>query len=814
MTSLEFDIAIGKNRQETRWRNEVWSWERLVNKLRVTHRTTETVSEYAVSSKARKAELKDVGGFVGGYITGGRRKSGSVQHRQLVTLDLDYAESNVWDDITLAYDCAAALYSTHSHTPQKPRFRLIIPLNRKVNAEEYEAIARRVAADIGIDQFDDSTYQVERLMFWPSTSKNGEYVFEEQDGEPLDADSILGTYRDWRDSSQWEISSRIDKIVRKGMKKQGDPLEKPGAVGRFCRAYTIHEAIAEFLPDVYEQTDNDPNRYTYKAGSTAGGLVTYDDKFAYSHHGTDPIGGNLVNAFDIVRLHKFAEMDEDAPSNTAINKLPSYLEMERLVGDDDRVKAEKREITAQRLKSDFGDILDQGEDETPSKTAKNGKKVDSEWMRDLETDKKGNYVSNMDNIILILENQKGLKENIKRNELLRADVIEEDLPWRRITEGTKIRWGDDDDISLVVNMERIYGITGRQKILDARSYIANKNRYQPVRDYLDTLEWDRQPRLENLFIDHIGAEDDEVTRAITRKMLTAAVARTYEPGCKFDYIMVIQGAEGIGKSTILRKLGKKWFTDSITDLGGKEGMEQIQGYWIEELGELVGIRRNEVETMKAFISRQTDSFRPAYGRTRVEYPRQCVFFATTNETEFLKGDTGNRRFWIAYCNNKPTKDVFSMTSDYVDQVWAEAKYYYEQGEELYLPRNLELIMREKQKGANEFNNDAREGIIEVFLQKLLPEDWSCRDEYQRTNYLADEDAIKAEGVVKRTRVCAIEILVECFHEKTDEKTTYKVRDINNILARIPGWSKFRYKDPRYGCQRGWKRDESPEDDDL
>lgn len=800
---LEFDIAIGRNRYDTRWRNERWTWGKLLKKLQNTARTPETVREYAKASKQHRDEIKDIGGFVGGYISGGHRKKGAVLHRQVLTLDIDFGKPSTREDIEMDADFAYALYSTHSSTPESPRYRLIIPMKREVNAEEYEAVGRRIAARIGIDQFDDTTYQAERLMYWPSTPSNGEYVFDNGEGDALDPDAVLAEYTDWHDCSQWEVSSRVTKLVQRAMKKQGDPLEKPGAVGRFCRAYTIQEVIETYLDDVYSPTTDD-NRYTYAAGSTAGGLVVYDDKFAYSHHGTDPAGGQLCNAFDLVRVHKYGLMDEEAREDTPINRKPSYLEMERVAMADERVRRAIAEEQAEKLQNDFGGVAAFFDEEETAET--DGKEED--WRVKLETDKHGTPKSTAANIILILENEKGLKGNILRNDLLHADIIRKSLPWRKISAGTKDRWSDDDDTNLLVMLETVYSITGRQRVLDVRNTIATRHRFHPVRDYLEELQWDGTERVESFFIDTLGAPDTRLTREVTRKVFAAAVARVYEPGCKFDYITVLQGREGIGKSTVLRFLGGPWFTDSITNLDGKEGKEQIQGYWIEELSELVGIKRNEVESIKSFLSCQTDSFRPAYGRVRVEYPRQCIFFATTNEGEFLKGDTGNRRFWVLACDAGGTLSPWDLDERFRDQLWAEAVEIYRAGEKLCLEPEDEDEMRAIQKAYNEDVNDARIGMIAEFVDKDLPAEWRAMSTPERQVYIGDEAQQEVRGQWKRDRVCAIEVLVELFHERIDDKNRYKVKDINSLLDRLPGWKKaetpVRFPQP-YGMQRGYLR---------
>lgn len=796
---MKITISIGRYRRETRWRIKTIEWDALVKKLSQTVRTPETQAEYRSMDKDRKAEIKDVGGFVGGAVEGGRRVKGSVKMRSIITLDMDYAIKGIWDDITLDYSCAMCMYSTHSHTPNNPRYRLIIPLDREVNADEYEAISRKVAEGIGIDLFDDSTYQCERLMYWSSTSKDGEFVFEEQKGKPLCADAVLSEYRDWKDVSQWATSSRVGAVIKKQMRKKGEPTERPGIVGTFCRAYTVTEAIEAYLSDIYKPVANDDNRYTFIAGTSSGGLVVYEDKFAYSHHATDPAGEQMCNAFDLVRIHLFGDMDADVAEGTPISRYPSFLEMEAKAKTDAKVKAEQRTLVEQRLQSDFGDLYDTIEDDEA---------IDESWMDELERDKSGNIRSTSANIVLILENARGLKGNLRRNDFTQMDEVCKPLPWRKVTPPYTNEWGNDDDARLRVYLERYYGIKGKEIILNCFTEVVTLHRYHPIRDYLTSLKWDGEERAEKLLIDYLGADDTDLTRAVTRKFLAAAVARVFRPGCKFDYVTVLQGAEGIGKSTLLRNIASpKWFNDSMSDLSGKDAMELLQGSWLIEMGELNAIKRSEVESVKAFISRQIDSYRPAYGRTRENHPRQCVFFATTNEKAFLKGNDGNRRFWVIHCKPEHPKSAFDIDAEIRDQIWAEAVEIYKSGEPLFLSPMLEAEMRKTQESYNEIMLDGRAGIIQDFLNKKLPPDWCQMSADQKTIYLADDEAIEAKGTYLRDRVCAIEIMVECFNERIDSKCAAKVREYNNLLARLEGWERsakaIRFNN--YGVQRGFVR---------
>ena len=292
----QISIATGASANSKTWKNKSINWSDLVKKLSHTTRTPETAAEYKKMSKTEKGRIKDVGGFVGGSLKNGRRLKANVQNRTLLTLDLDYVVGDIWDSVELIYDFSVLMYSTHTHTVDNPRLRLVIPLSRPVLPDEYQAIGRMIANDLGIDQFDDTTYDPERLMFWPSTPSDGDYVFKFQDLEWLNPDEVLQRYPfGWEDISYWPESSRSRAKLNKALKKQEDPLEKKGIIGAFCRTYSITEVIEEFLSDVYVP-GKDENRYTYAEGSTTGGVVIYDDKFSYSHHGTDPASNILCNA--------------------------------------------------------------------------------------------------------------------------------------------------------------------------------------------------------------------------------------------------------------------------------------------------------------------------------------------------------------------------------------------------------------------------------------------------------------------------------------------------------------------------------------
>lgn len=212
---------------------KLWNPEKLLAKLRSSVHTTETLSAFMETSKSQQGEIKNKGGFVGGHLRDGQRRKGGVLLRSLLSLDLDSGRPDTLALLKgLPYRCF--VHTTHKHTPEKPRFRLIIPLSREISEEEYPSVARRVAADIGIELFDDSTYETYRMMFWPTVSCDGEYIFE---GQPLDPDTVLSRYKNWRNTEEWPVSARQDPVVLRQAAKVADPLTKDGAVGLICRAY-------------------------------------------------------------------------------------------------------------------------------------------------------------------------------------------------------------------------------------------------------------------------------------------------------------------------------------------------------------------------------------------------------------------------------------------------------------------------------------------------------------------------------------------------------------------------------------------------
>lgn len=791
-------ISIAGSRKATFWPKTDMLWSDFTERLKTPIRSPETYAEYLAMNKSQQAELKDVGGFVGGTFLHDRRKASYVEGRDLVTLDMDNIPNGGTDDVLKRVGgllCGAVVYSTRKHSAYAPRLRVVIPLDRTVSADEYEPIARKLAGILGVEFCDPTTFDASRLMYWPSCCSDGEYIYQVYDHPFCSADGILQMYGDWRNIAEWPQVPGADAIEKRRLARQENPLEKQGIVGAFCRTYTIPEAMVKFIPGIYEETDV-PGRYTYTGGSTQGGAVVYDGElFLYSHHATDPCSGQLVNAFDMVRLHKYGHQDDMAKPDTPTNRLPSFASMLRTAQEDPETKRT-------HLHDQFGASPDPVAQVEVSEAPEGN---DDGWLDLLELDNKGFVKKTINNVTTVLEHDPALKGKVVVDEFAACGLLMGPVPWDPYAE--KRRWTDVDDAGFYRYMESRYGITGRDKLDAGLLIVSNDHKINDVREYLLGLSWDNVKRLDTVFIDYLGAEDNLYTRTVTRKSLTAAVARALEGGIKFDYMTILAGDQGIGKSTLLATLGKEWFSDSLTTFEGKEAAELIQGTWINEIGELTAMTKQETNAVKQFLSKTHDIYRAAYGRRTEKYPRRCVFFGTSNDDEFLKDYTGNRRFWpIDVGIHTPTKNVWEDLPGEVDQIWAEAVMVYRLGEKLYLPKDVEALAKEQQEAHRE--NISKEGIIREFLDKKIPKNWYSLDLMSRRQFLNGNLKIDGSELVPRWKVCSGEIWQECLGSDIKYMKRMDSMEINNIMRNIKGWKKDRSSKRygMYGTQRGFYRD--------
>ena len=809
-------IATARKKTSQHWRTGEITWEAFLDRLRAPLRTAETVREYrAMGKEERDAAKEAAGGFVAGALSCGRRKTEFVTERSMITLDADNAQPGAWEGITPIVEYRMCSYTTHSHTEAKPRLRWIIPTSRPMTPDEYPAIARRVAQWVGIETIDPTTYDLCRLFYYPSCSRDASYVYHVQEGPLLDPDEVLASYgpgEAWRDTTLWPLAKSETEVRQKLIAKAGEPTEKPGIVGLFCRTYDVPAAIAEFLPDVYLPTSAE-DRYTYAGGSTAAGAIIYNDgAFLYSNHATDPAGGRSVNAFDLVRIHKFGQLDSEDELDVPVTKLPSYEAMSRWASGLPDVK---RELVAERgAEADdaFADLLGDTGADSPAPTDADVPPTDPDWQDKLELHPKtGECEPTVNNALLILLNDPALRGRFGYNLFSDMPCLRGDVPWRPAgsvkTGGRGMLWTDRDEAGLRWYLQARWKFRSENDLRNALELALHANAYHPVREYLRGLVWDGTPRLDTMLVDYLGAEDTPYTRAATRKWMCGAVKRVMVPGCKFDSAIVLVGKQGIGKSSFAGILSRGWFNDSEINMNSKDGYESLHGKWIIELAELASTKRSDVETVKTFLSKCEDTYRPAYGRRATTFKRQCVFFGTTNEEEFLRDRTGNRRFWpVTVRQTELDREALEAN---IDQLWAEAVDAYGKGESLWLDSE-ELREEWGQVVAARTVQDELEGLVEEYLERLLPENWEELTPEARRDFI-NGDAVTAGVACTRRRdtVSVTELRTELCGEDRRRQGGSDIlsRRLAGIMNSLPGWKKSAKKAtlPNYGRQWVYNR---------
>lgn len=784
----KYTLSVAGSSASLKWSTVRYTWEDFLERLNRDIRSTETMRDFDRLDRTARANLKDVGGYMAGELSGARRLKSAVLSRSMITLDVDYADSL----FPLEFDTrfpgvAAVIYNTRSDREKSRRFRVVVPFSEEVqDAAQYEAAARKMAELLGIDLFDPTTFQAERMMYWQSLSSDQPKVFEVFEGEPISAEYLLSLYgnnEEWRDIRNWAFKSDQEKetraIVSKAMAQ--NPREKAGLVGAFCRAYSVPEAIEKYLSDVYAIAPGN-DRYTYKAGHSVGGMIVFDDLFCFSYHSTDPIAdGHAYNAYDLVRVHKFGHLGKE----------DSTKEMNKLVCADK--ECVKDMVTPDANLDDFDDYGDAVKSDITEEV------TDLVW----DLDGKGNKQVTVNNFV------NAFKSDPLLNGLLAYDMLKETIVFTRPSFTAKgSKKGDlvnDTDISIIKGrIERMHGIYNDAKLNDAIEQVSSDNAFHPIKMYLESLTWDGVPRIDTFLVEYMGAEDNAYTREAFRKMLLAAVTRIYEPGRKFDTALVFYSEQGVGKSTLIQRLSKGWFNDSLTNLSGKESYEAIQFAWLVELAELSALRKSDVEAVKNFISKREDTYRGAYARRVKTHKRQCVFFGSTNDDEFLKDATGNRRFFpVEVKRTRKTRLIFEPEFDaIVDQLWAEAMEGYMLGEALTLSDEAEAIAGGTREEFTE--RTPIQGLIEEYLDRLFPADYEYRFLAQRLDFLNGD--LGEEGTETKNSFSLIELWTEALGRRKDEYTVVKARELSNAVKALKGWKRDKQARQKiYGPQVIYRR---------
>jgi putative DNA primase/helicase len=742
----KFVIGVGTSRHSTYWKNQIFTWLEFCKKFENPTVTKETLAEYQAMIPAQKANIKDVGGFIGGYCTRGSRKIQNIQNRSLICLDLD--NNACIPDVPYR----AIIHSTHSHTVDNSRYRIIIPLEESITSLEYEFVSRWMAKTLGCtESADKTTYQANRLMYWPSCCIDAEkdYVIKILEGETFSGKKLLENNPGW-ESTILEVSdTSLQEIKSQILRKQADPLAKNGVIGAFCKAFTIQACIEKYIPN-YEPTDI-PTRYTWSGGSASGGVLIFDDMFSYSFHGTDPASMILCNCYDLVRLHLFKGNEKETLKWCAVQPgVSNQLAIEKFSEQDDF------EI--------------------------------EDWHSQLEFDGHGKPKPTIKNFEIILDNT----ENLKYDEFKR-------IPMRGDTP-----YGNFDDAIIANMIESKYHVFNMGKLQAAISVVCHKNKFHPIKDYLNALpDWDGIPRVDKLLIDYFGADDNIFTREAIRKTLLSAVKRIYEPGCEVQHILVLRGAQELGKSYFFKTLcpEKGWFSDSLnmndfTDT--KKSGEQFAGQWILEIPEMQGMRKTEIQAIRSAITRDTDKYRPAFGRVLEAYPRQCIFVSTVNEA-YLQDTAGNRRYWTILCK-KSNRSAFD-----VDQIWAEVLMLYKKGESVKLSDEAKILAKLAEQ--QNIETDDRTSLIKDFIDMKLPVDWYNSSTWDRVAYLSDELGTTEEPTefITRSTISTFEVWCECYGNPKHTLKRIESNALVKAFISLGFTEKTSKRDKNYGVVTSYKK---------
>lgn len=767
-------IATAPKRDSKTWKNGVITWDDFKTWC------------------ASPGNLKESGNYVFGRLNGTRRSKQTIEARSALTLDVDFPAGGFLADVQML-PFNLIWHTTYSSTPESERFRIIIPLDREVSPAEYGACVVVVMDMLGTEQFDLGSVQAERYMFKPAAQRPDFYSWGEVEGPIATADDMI---------------MALDTVVTdytppQPSRRKRDPFTIEGVVGAFNRVY---EDLDDLIADFDLPYDKVGDKWLHRGSLGAPGMGAVPERAGlwYSFHALDPAYMQTCSAFDLVRIHLFSELDESTKAGTPVNKLPSHTKMLDEIMTGDPTVSDK--VMAETWKTDFGsaDTASAPATPTPARTAASGPPTAArqtpDWRTGLALNQAGAVRDHLDNWDLILKHDPAFL-SLTYNEVTQAIEPRGDLPWRPVTRSSAA-WDIGDRAMLAIHLERTVRLRVPEARLDQMVIMAAlSRRVSPVADYLNTLFWDGTSRIETCLP---GVKVTDFTRLVARKSLVAAVARALEPGVKWDHSLILYGGEGLGKSLWIERMSKGW-TAELGDLRSKDTLQIVARTWIAVADEGHSLKKADSNVMKAFMTRQMDTYRAPYAHHAQDHPRRCVVWGSTNEETFLRREAGNRRFLIVECG---PYDIDAMTPEYVDQVWAEAVFLYRKGERLWLDGDESERATEAREVFTEEN--PLTGLIGAYLEMPVPLNWYEMSGTQRFTYRQHHLEFgpdETETLMPQDRVCAIQVWYEILNGNRKPQQV-EVREINEAIRLLPDWysaPKARRFDLIYGVQRGFNR---------
>ena len=775
---LTLDLSVAPSVSSRRWEAATLTWERLVD-------------------RAHNPEaVKDCGGYVAGRLKGTQRRKGQVEYRSAVTLDAD-AASETLPGLVAGLGLRALVHSTYSHTRAHPRYRVIIPImGPGLSEEEYPRVARGLMEALGEAQFDPGSTQPERLMFWPATAAPDEYEVVEGQGETATAQGLL---RDFGG-----LGPTPDHMP--GSKR--DPLGLPGVAGAFNRVYDMARAVETFhLP--YDPVEGEPNRWHYTPAESEGGVIVYPDGYVFSNHASDPAYGRALSMFDLVALHVYGGEDRAAgvPQSTAPADRPS---IQRAM----REFAARPEIVTELVGADFAPLDgDEGGD------GEGGARGLPEWVLEFHLHPKtGKPLDDVHNWDLLMRHDPVLR-GLARNDMTLNTITRRAFPWRDVEAGKTDALTNADRAQISAHLQRAYNMPrpAQEQLNGVIDMVAQDNAFHPVNEYLESLEWDGVTRIET----YLPGAADAYTRRVARLVAVQAVARALDPGVKVDNCLILTGRQGLGKSWFVERMARGWTCTLGPIEGGglRDTIMAMTRSWITVADEGFAMKKADAEALKQFVTLTHDVVRLPYARETVTLPRRQVIWGTTNDAVFLRAQEGNRRFLIVEVAERLDFDRY--TDEYVGQVWAEAVHIWKTSRDQYgLERNPELFLSVEEEAAAESvrsmatEEDSMTGLIQAYLDTLVPENWVEMSPEERISWLRDEEQGIVSGTHPISVVCSLEIWEIALQRERGKPSRVDILQITNALKQLPGWFGPMPKPTRlpfYGPQRVFARLDEPTD---
>lgn len=766
---MNIELTIVQTRTSKQWYPATITWDEFVE------------------GAQEPATEKDCGAYMAGKATSTSRKDSHVEYRSMVTLDADNADPELPARVE-GLGLTALVHSTYSHTTDEPRYRIIIPLmGPGLTEEEYPRAARGLMEALGMEQFDKTCAQAKRIMYGPSAKHPDQYEVHSYEGETATARGLLERFGGFASTPEHKRGPKTD------------PYKLPGVVGAFNRLYDMNRAVEEFgLP--YEQVGE--NRWHYTNAKSSGGVCVYPDGYVYSNHASDPAGGRTLCMFDLVAMHKFADLDEAA--DTALNTAP------------------KDRPSIQKAMQEFTELLDVKKEMLGANIelfSKDGEKAGADWVSKLHVHPKtGKTLDDGYNWRLLVEHDPVLS-GLAYNTMNLATITHRDFPWRKVTPGKNDQLTEADREEISDHLECTYNMCypSERRLNGAISKVAQKNAFHPVEKYLEDLQWDGVSRIETW----LPGEANGYKRSIARLTAVQAVARMLEPGIKVDNCLILAGGEGLGKSWFIERMARGWTcTLGPIDRGSARDTIMIMSRsWVAVADEGYSLKKADADNMKNFITRTHDEVRLPYARETVELPRRQVIWGTTNDPTFLRAQEGNRRFLIVNVTEKLDFDKY--TREYVDQVWAEAvhvwkesraKYGVEGNPDMYLNAEEEAVAKGVREEATE--EEPLVGLIQNYLETLVPENWERMPVDERISWLrSSEQGLVKPGTCRIERVCSLEIWRIVLEGRDAKISRRDSLEIAEALRKVPGWESSgakRASFPHFGQQRFFSRVEEVE----